>query len=143
LPLGYLPAGTNLLLGDLDSIENWTPITACAVGGGTVASHWLTDTVYAQGRVADLLPQFMPSWTFNGAGLYTFTGESATGNPAFTIYIQTAVNITSLQVARDNVSNSLDFRSGQVPEPSTWAMLGSAVLILGIRRQRSTWNTRS
>lgn len=80
----------------------------------------------------------MPTYDWNGiaANTYTFDGTAVPGNPNINLLLTSAQNIGSIEVIRDNNSNSFGF-AAPVPEPtSALLLLGSGAMLL-LRRRRA------
>ncbi|MCC6537933.1 MAG: PEP-CTERM sorting domain-containing protein [Bryobacterales bacterium] len=136
LNIGYLPSSTYIRLSDLDSNEQ-LQLSAYDLSNNLITTQdWLLDLVYLGGtNPADFVPAYMPTWTWS-AGLYSFSGEASPGNPNLLYVLQTARDLSRIDVFRGNTNFSVTFASGDVPEPGTMALLGIGLAAVGLRHRR-------
>ena len=141
----YLPTGTFFGLSDLDAGSGTEHITIRAfdTSNTLITTPWLNDTAFVYtpstttGGGAPVAAD-MPTYDWNGiaANTYTFDGTAVPGNPNINLLLTSAQNIGSIEVIRDNNSNSFGF-AAPVPEPtSALLLLGSGAMLL-LRRRRA------
>src|SRR5437764_2804040 len=97
LAAGYLPAGSILDLGDLDSGSGFESFTFTANGGGS-GSAWLQSPFYmASQDPNDLYFSSMPSYKWDpSTSTYYFDGESVPGNPTVGVLLTAYQNLYTL-----------------------------------------------
>ena len=136
---GFLPAGTWVMLHDLDfgSFANETvTLRAYDTSGSAVTSHWLTNTEYVLDIVTQsnltVIATDMPGWTFNStSGDYVFSGAAVAGNPVVNLWVKTTQDIKLVDYAKPTAPNALRWLAPVVPEPSSsFLVLGAAGLLL-------------
>lgn len=136
LNMGYLPMGTFVILGDLDTLENLTLI-GYGAGGALLTSHWLSEPVFLGGsNPSQFVSAFMPTWTFNTlTGQYAFVGEGATGNPNFSTVLQTTTNLSKIDITKNN-NLSFSLNAQATPEPASYVITGLGLVAVGLARWR-------
>jgi hypothetical protein len=135
LTLGFLPAGSYLRLSDVDSSEGVT-ITAFDQNGDPI-DNWLNDDAFVSGvNSAQFFAHFLPAYS-SLAGTYTFTGETASGNPTLLVSLSTNQPIYRLALTKDE-SYGIGLAASSVPEPGTYALVGLGLTAIGaLKRRRS------
>jgi hypothetical protein len=149
LNAGFLPTGTFVGISDLDagsgSAEHFT-IRAFDTNNNLITTPWLNDTAYVyspsttDGGGAPVATD-MPGYNWNGttANAYTFDGSTVSGNPNINALLTSAMDIRSIEITRDNNSNSFGFAAPleAVPEPSMALFAGSFGALFFFRRHRT------
>jgi hypothetical protein len=140
LPGGYLPAGSLLAYADVDHSET-TTITGASgwFNLGTITALDVTNGTPISPGESDPAPADLTSFSGIGTTLTLQGQTNATDTPGVVIPI--ATNTTSLTITATHPSATFyqSFGIASVPEPSEFALLGSALvpfLMQGIRRYR-------
>jgi hypothetical protein len=148
LPLGYLPAGTFLVFGDVDngsgSSERFD-LTAYDSSGNLITTPWLDETYAVRGpgsgTSGTVLPNNMPAWSWDAPATpntYVVDGSTTTGgvlSVAFALVNNQPLFAMDLDKAMDFNGFVLQAPTA-VPEPSTLALSSLALLALWARRRR-------
>lgn len=155
LPLGYLPAGTFFVFGDVDGGSgNPERYNLQAFDSPTLTtpetSEWLDDT-YAVGGVGTgiggtIQATDVPAWDWNitNPDFYQiYASPNLTGNPSMTVTLQTNQPIYGLSLEKPSTHYGFNILApipgstgGRIPEPTSAMLLGLAGLA-GVWRRRS------
>ena len=148
LPLGYLPAGTFFIFGDVDG-GSGNPerflIEAFDSGGNTITNEWLDDTVSVTGSGTggggSILPNNMPGWDWNinQPNEYFITGGTVTGgNPNVALALVTNQNIYRMRLEKPTTHYGFAMQAPTIPEPTSLALLAGGLAALGYASRRRT-----
>lgn len=109
-------------------------LTAYDASNAVITAPWLDEPSFVSGATpSQFLSTNLPGWSFSG-GTYTFTGAST--NTLLTVSLLTNTAISRLEVTNE-VTNGFSLAApSEVPEPTTWATLGAALLGLGLTRHK-------
>lgn len=139
LNAGFLPAGTILYLGDLDSgsggNESFT-FTARDQNGNAITSPWLESAFYMYSQTpSELVIGSMPEYDWTSP-TYLFDGNNVAGNPTVAVYLTTNQDIYGMDVF--GTSDFAGFAFGApTPEPGSLLLLGSGIAgLAGVVRRR-------
>ena len=130
--------------GDVDggSTTNETfTLLAFDASNTLITTPWLDEPVYTggigTGPGSSLVIGNMPGWSWNaGTGEYFIDGSTiTTANPSVSIYLESNMDISYLQVTRTSGFASFSLGAPLVPAPGSAALFGLAG-IAGLRRRR-------
>ncbi|MEN1704666.1 MAG: hypothetical protein AAGJ54_04015 [Planctomycetota bacterium] len=140
LTAGELPAGTFFLFGDVDggssTSENFTLIAFDALGN-TITTPWLSLPVGETGTGAPgpaIAPGNTPGWNWDGTSYFIDGSTVIGGNPTVTVYLESLVGISTLQVNRGSDFANFTLRA-PVPTPGAVTLMAAGG-ILAARRRR-------
>lgn len=152
LPLGYLPAGTFLIFGDVDggsTLAERFDLRAFDAANLPITNEWLgattgPNTVHAvtgsgTGGGGSIVPGNMPGWDWNGINpnAYRIAGSTFGGNPSIAVALVTNQPIWRLQLNKPNTHYGFGLQAPLVPEPSSLAlMLLAGVGVVTSQRRR-------
>jgi len=144
LPLGDLSAGTFFRFGDVDggsSTNETFTLLAFDASNTLITTPWLDEPVYTggigTGPGSSLVIGNMPGWSWNaGTGEYFIDGSTiTTANPTVSVYLESNMDISFLQVTRTSGFASFSLGAPLVPAPGSAALFGLAG-VAAIRRRR-------
>ncbi len=151
LPLGYLPAGTFFIFGDVDG-GSGNPerfdLTAFNLSG-QINTEWLgavagPNTVHAvrgpgTGGAGAVLPSDIPGWSWQGTNPngYHITGASVgPGNPNVAVALVSNQPIYRMRLNKPTTHYGFGLQAPRIPEPGTCVLMvcGLAAFAVGRRR---------
>lgn len=133
LPLGYLPAGTFFIFGDVDG-GSGNPerfhIEAFDASNNTITNPFLDQPISVRGPgtgvAGAVLPNNMPGWDWNvtNPNEYLITGATVTGgNPSVAFALETNQPIYRMSLEKPTTHYGFGMQAPQIPEPATVTML--------------------
>ena len=152
LPLGYLPAGTFFLFGDIDqgsTLPEKAKLIAFDASGNSLATPWLDETFAVRGpgggTAGTVAPGDMPGWSWNDSAspdTYVVNGSTInTGNPNVAFALVSNQAVYTMELDKLTTHYGFGLAAPVVPEPTTLmlACFGSLVLV-SLRRRRFNAN---
>jgi hypothetical protein len=145
---GFLPVGTFVLLGDVDSGSSGSEqfdLSAFGAANALITTPWLDLPVRGtSANPGDFTAGSMPDFSWN-AGVYSFTGANVLGNPTLSVWLQTNTNVFSLSVQKYTTNNGFGLAApAAVPEPASLLTFGFGLLgVVLYRKMVSRKNARS
>jgi len=153
LPLGYLPAGTFFVFGDIDqgsTLPETAKLTAFDASGNSLATPWLDETHAVRGpgtgTAGTVQPGDMPGWSWNDSSspnTYVVDGSTIiTGNPSVAFALTSNQPIYTMELNKLTTHYGFGLAAPDVPEPTTLtlACFGSLALV-SLRRRRFNANS--
>ena len=144
LTAGFLPAGSMLLIGDIDVGFTESTTVKAYDAAGLPLSLWLDEptATYGSGTGVAGAPEFWnaPSWVYDATlNTYEFHGGGVgTSSPNLGVVMLTNQDIYSVDIDKAHAFNSLTFRAPEViPEPSSVLLTSCGILGLLLRRARA------
>lgn len=142
LPLGFLPAGTFFIFGDVDggsTLAERFDIRGLNSAGNVVGTPWL-DEPYAVtgvpgGGGSSIQAGDMPAWSWDDPAspqTYVINGSGvSTGNPSISFALVSNQPLHGMQLNKRTTHNGFGLAAPVVPEPCAWviATLGGLLLI--------------
>lgn len=152
MPLGYLPAGTFFIFGDVDG-GSGNPerfhIEAFDSVGSTITTEWLggagANPVYAvrptggTGGGGAVLPTDTPGWDWNVTqpNEYLITGATVgPANPNVAVALETTQPIYRMLLEKPTTHYGFGMQAPAVPEPACAGLLAALGAVLVTRRSR-------
>lgn len=147
---GFLPAGSDFVISDLDAFEALTALNATASGPISGNVQWLqfigqfdgNGSATSIGTNATLSSHYA-SFATSGSGMLTYSFTSPAINTDIpTLHFRTTVDISTISFSGGtqfgNRGYGFAIQSTETPEPSTWGMVSAAALgLVALARRRS------
>jgi hypothetical protein len=147
LPLGYLPAGTFFVFGDVDSgstLEEQYDLRAFDSSNNLISNPWLDDTYAVRGpgtgTAGAVTTNDMPGWSWNAPATpdtYVINGSTITGgNPNVAFALASNQPIYAMELDKVTTHNGFVLQAPTVPEPSSVALLIMGVGAIIAKRRK-------
>ena len=148
LPLGYLPAGTFFIFGDVDSgptLAERTDLKGFDSNGNIVSAPWL-DSTYAvngsgTGMGGTLVGNDLPGWSWNdptNPSTYVIDGSTVnSGNPNVAFALISNQPLYGMELNKHTTHNGFILQAPVIPEPSAVALIALGSLgIVALRKPK-------
>ena len=122
---GSLPVQSLISIGDLDHANGLGTeelvLAAKDSNGIPLNVPWLSEVIWTNATTSSVLPM----WTYDGAGKYTFDGDTVAGNPAIFFFMETLEPVSILDINKSSEQFGIEIQAQHtaVPEPSSFAMI--------------------
>ena len=145
LPLGYLPAGTFFIFGDVDrgsTLGERFDIKGIDSAGNVLGTPWL-DEPYAVtgvpgGGGSSIVSGDMPAWSWDDPAspqTYVINGSGvSTGNPSVSFALVSNQPLHAMQLNKRTTHNGFGLAAPVVPEPCGLVIASLGALLLVSRR---------
>lgn len=149
LPLGYLPAGTFFIFGDVDggstNPERYD-LQATDGAGNPIATEWLNDTVAVNGTgtggAGAILANDLPSWDWDISNpdayqIAASLNPTPSANPSVSVWLVSNQPIYGLRLNKPTTHYGFNLQAplaSNIPEPASALLLVAGVACVGHRR---------